>query len=213
MISLSPPFPAFDFKRIFKNKRICLIVLISLLLLPPFHATAQSSKEMAAEHLKNLEKGALLVRLPTEQYKLQALIDAGKQAEAKKAARRLKVNNRAVYTAFKGGYNYSKVYFFYSLSSDDIKNRNFRGNLLNEQLEPDPNIVPAEEHFYIAEFTVIEPIGLSALAIMDLTLNYIEKPFPYYVKEYDIIPIFKRNRLSTVRMLNNNLHYYRKKAD
>jgi hypothetical protein len=187
--------------------------LILITLLCPTLLYSQTSKEKSSEHLKNLQSGALLVRLPTAQYKLQALVDAGKTAEAKKTVRRLNIDNKAIYIAFNGGYDFSKVYFFYNLSSEDIRQRNFHGRLLNENLEPDPNILPQEENFYVAEFTVIEPIGLSALVIMDLDFNYIEKPFPYYVKEYDILPIFRRNRLSTVRMLNSNLHYYRKKTD
>jgi hypothetical protein len=175
-----------------------------ILLLIPSLAFSQT-KEIAQEHLQNLKNGALFVRLPTSQYKIKALLDRGKNKQANQVARKQHLENMGLHTAFRGAYNYSKVYFFYNLSSEAIMRGDFKGHLLNERLEPDPEIDYMGD-YYIAEFDVIETTGLSALVIKNKNFERMEKPFPYYSKKYGILPVVQRNRVDIVKDLNKSLH-------
>jgi hypothetical protein len=195
------PMPLLHSFLYLNNMRLLSIFLCFV----PLLVLGQSSKEVSVEHLQNLKNGALLVRLPTAQNKIKSLLDIGLEKQANKVAREQQLENIKVFLAFKSAYDFSKVYFFYNLSSESIQNGNFKGHLLNENLEPDPN-VDYSGPYYIAEFDVIQTTGLSALVIKDKNFNLLQKPFPYYAKQFDVFPLFRRSKLDVVKTLNKGLH-------
>ncbi|MBA3901462.1 MAG: hypothetical protein H0X62_14860 [Bacteroidetes bacterium] len=180
-------------------------LLILVFFLAPIIALGQSTEDLAQQHLRNLKNGAIFIRLPTSQNKIKAYLDAGQQKKAEKTARSQQLENIKLYLAFKSAYDFSEVYFFYNLSSKAIQSGNFKGHLLNENLEPDPEINYAGP-YYIAEFDVIQTTGLSALVIKDSNFNLLQKPFPYYAKLYNFFPLIKKNNLQVVIDLNKGLH-------
>jgi hypothetical protein len=178
---------------------------LSFFLLIPVMIFAQPSQNEVQEQLQYLKNGALFVRIPTAQNKIKALLDAGRETEATKVARSQQLENLKVYLAFKSAYDFSPVYFFYNLSSEAIKKGEFKGHLLNENLEPDSEI-DYSGNYYVAEFDVIQTTGLSALVVKDRNFNLLQKPFPYYAKTFDLLPFVRRSRLEVVKALNKGLY-------
>lgn len=172
----------------------------------PMVSFGQNKRELAHQNVLQLKEGALLVRLYTSESKINALKKLGQEKEAEEVIRNQMLENRAIYTSFSAIYDFSKVYFFYNTSSDQILKKEFKGNLLNEKLEVDSLIDIDSEHYFIAEFDFTPSTGLYALVIKDSEFEFLKKPFPYYVKRYDVLPIARRSPFDMVHILNNKLH-------
>jgi hypothetical protein len=172
-----------------------------------FHLSlfGQSKKAIAKQHAKNIKDGVLLVRLYTATYKTNALLERGKEDDAVRTQREQYYINREMYIAFKATYKFSPVYFFYNTDSEKVKKGEFEGILLNEKLYPDSSIKINPSHYYIAEMDNTPGTGLYALVVKDNNFEFLEKPFPYYVKRFNVFPYFRRNKVQMVKKLNKKL--------
>ena len=181
-------------------------VLICLLLFLPLISLGQDKRKIADQHLCNLKNGVLLIRLYTSESKIEALKKLGRNNEAEEVIRKQELENRLIYTTFKAVYDFSPIYFFYNTSSDKIKMQEYRGNLLNEELKPDSGINISEEFIYIADVDLTPGTGIYALVIKDKNFQFLNKPFPYYIKRFNLLPIFKRTLFEMVDILNKKLN-------
>lgn len=179
---------------------------IFIFLFIPLITLGQTRKEVASQNIQNLKNGALIVRLKTAENKINALKKVGREKEAEEAAKKQYLENQEIYTAFKTIYNFSPVYFFYSSSSNNILLEKYKGNLLNEKLEVDTTINVTEQYIYISEFDNTPGTGLSALVIKNKKFELLEKPFPFYVKGYDLFPVFRRHKSDMISIMNGKLH-------
>lgn len=180
--------------------------LICLLLFLPLISLAQDKRKIADQHLCNLKNGALLIRLYTSESKIEALQKLGRVKEAEEAIRKQELENRLIYTTFKAVYNFSPIYFFYNTSSDKIRMQDYRGNLLNEGLKPDSGIIISEKYIYIADLDLTPGTGLYALVVKDKDFQFLDGPFPYYIKRFNLLPVFKRTLYEMVNLLNKKLN-------
>lgn len=116
-----------------------------------------SRRIVAKDQIRNLHKGALLVRLPTSQPLIDALWQRGDTAKAEKIIDAVESNNREIVSAFNSQYSFSDVYFFYSDYSKEISNGNF-SSLMNGNFE-DVSFPKGEvfSDYFIAEFANLKP--------------------------------------------------------
>jgi hypothetical protein len=116
-----------------------------------------SKRMVAKDQIRNLHKGALLVRLPTSQPLIDALWQRGDTAKAEKIIDAVESNNREIVSAFNSQYSFSDVYFFYSDYSKEISNGNF-SSLMNANFE-DVSFPKGEvfSDYFIAEFANLKP--------------------------------------------------------
>ncbi len=163
-----------------------------------------TNRYTAAEEIRALKHGALVVRLKTNDKSIEAYRRAGKNELADKiVAERLALNQK-ISEAFRYYFKFCKVYFIYAKSTEALL-KHEPNIFLNENLKPDSSIKLTENYFLIAEYgsTVTnertdeyhysgvyntEPststASNSALVIMDTTLTQLREPFPYTAAVY-----------------------------
>ena len=180
----------------------------------------------AANHITQLKKGVLLVRLSQKTNTVNAMRKAGKTELADKIVHENWLRNQEIIAAFRGYFDFCPVYFFYSEYSTAVtKNELNNVVFLTDNLEADSSIKVSNEVFYTAEFTSIEPgsrnyaksdylnenekesinnggsgITLTALVIKDKKFKQLRKPFPYYVREFKELPIERSVKNVVIKM-------------
>ena len=163
-----------------------------------------TNQYVAAEQIKALKHGALVVRLKTNDRSVNAYRSAGKDEIADRMIAERHTQNLKIEEAFKYYFKFCKVYFIYAKNTDALLKRQ-PGIFLNEALQADTNIKLTEDYFLIAEygsFTSNERVdeyhysgvyktepsnttaSTSALVILDTSLNQLQEPFPFFVQVY-----------------------------
>lgn len=163
----------------------------------------------AGEQINQLKNGALLVRLQTKNKSISALRKNGNDKLADKIETEQKSRNMEIVSAFKAGFNFCPVYFFFSDDSQNIRERQFdKVVFLSKSLLPDTTIKFTKDHFLTAEFgTTDGDTSFGALIIKSDQLIQLKRPFPYYVRTFGSLPI-KRSAYKTVKKMNKKLHQF-----
>lgn len=212
--------------------------LILLLFLIPLFLSAQN--DLARQQIKDLKEGTLLVRLMTSENKIKALLNAGYPEKAEEAKAEQAEINKGIVKAFQENFNFCRVFFFYSSTSEEVKQLQFKGNLLGYDLTPLAVADPPVEAFFVAEFGDLQQtdekyrenetfretdsggkeaqttyygspdMGLPALLIRDRNFVQLRDPFPYYVRTYESLSPVKRTAEKSVKKLNGKLQDYYK---
>lgn len=176
----------------------------------------QSSETYSKFSIAKLKSGILLVRLKTREKGIDALLKNGQKRKAEKYRKEVYEDNLSVINAFKKNYNFSDVYFFYSSNSEDVRNKNFKGVFLNENLEKDENIVldPSKTFYMILDIGAVKIPGddetrhyanaiSRALVVKDRDFEQLYRPFPFYVGASN-----KKNINQQVDKLNDGLKFF-----
>jgi hypothetical protein len=184
-----------------------------------------SDREKAHTQIVLLKSGALIVRLKTQDRKIEAYKNSGNTKLASKLEKELYAFNNLLVQSFIKYYNFSKVYFIFPSDYSELLNANNSGYFLNNKMQKDPSIeVNFEDDFFICEYGVVydedildqnnvrtkvvtsTPRLQDALVIKDLELVQLLSPFP----------TFESIRLKTVEKsvenLNKNLHKFYNKV-
>ncbi len=175
--------------------------------------------QAASTQIRDLRKGALLVRLKTRQNTIDAFKEKGYLKMAKKVEKEQQTSNKNLMKAFREHFDFCKVYFFFSDDSDKVLGQTFTGIFLNKDLEKDVSIVSNEKHIFTAEIgslitdpSITYPDGTessptsgmseSVLVIKNHQFEQLRRPFPYYVKISD------RFLDKKIDKLNKRLHRF-----
>ena len=159
--------------------------------------THREKRAQAKEDIETLKGGVLIVRLPSQQNKietLQELLDGG-ELDAK-AEKRIKERlegtkaktesfNKSIITAFYEKYRFSDFLFILDTASVQLKNGKREELFLNKDLEIDPNLRLDDRPFYVLRFGSTQSgdgQSIEAMVLMDNQLEDLESPFPYYVR-------------------------------
>lgn len=196
-------------------------------------ASPLSPQQRAKENIIGLKAGALIVRLPSQKAKteaLQALINDTNTSET--ARRRMEAQleetiasqrefNQNMMKAFREAYNFSDVLFFFDNNMAALKDGRPDGIFLDSSLQADPNIRLENKRFFLLGFgsTSSETSdGVEAMIIMDDQLATLEKPFPFYQRLNDfpafigsILPAPNQKAKDAVRIVekfNKKLHRF-----
>ena len=147
----------------------------------PSYRKVKRSRSKA--QIQELKEGVLLVRLKTSQPKIDALRKVGFEKKASKVEQYQLEQNKAILNAFKEKYDFSKVQFFYSYNSNNIRKGTFNGIFLNENLEVDSSIIiDSSTYIYTAELANIEQDTAKFLYDYHSSVdgNFTEKRTPMY---------------------------------
>lgn len=147
--------------------------------------TARLQKNTASEHIEQLKNGVLLVRLRTQEAKVEALKEVQKVTLAEEIQKKQEAQNERIITAFDQYFDFCPVFFFYAKDSKLIKDRSFEGIIFDAKKENISNTTLENKAFYIADFGNIEEPGvvtqLEGLSIRDSSFQQLQSPFPYAV--------------------------------
>ena len=175
--------------------------------------------------IKDLSTGALVVRLKTNDRSIDAYRKSGLKELADKIIEENRVQNQKLTDAFRGFFDFCKVYFIYAKSTNALLEGK-QNIFLNDSLQLDTTIKMKEKYFLLAEYGTItsnartdeyhyngvyhtEPSAsassTSVIFISDTSLNQLREPFPFYQ------PTYLGNYSKAVDNLNRNLHraYFR----
>jgi hypothetical protein len=152
----------------------------------------------ASEHIQNLEKGTLIVRLSSKYKNIQALekalLNNDRSAKDRKRldkklhkirAKQSKANNEICYS-FDEYYKFSQFRFVYDTSMVHVLNGKSSGFFLNKNMAIDSSIsIDTNSPVYILSFgqtDASETQNLEGYIIYDYKNNIPPKPFPYFVR-------------------------------
>jgi hypothetical protein len=184
-----------------------------------------NKEKQAANQIKNLKNGVLLVRLRTQENAIKSLEKANNKAGADKIRSQQLQVNKLLTNAFQKNFTFCPVYFFYSWDTETVKNGTTSGVFLDSNLNLDSNLKLPEKPFFIAEITNVEPerqdpnnqnsgynseAAFPALVMRDSTFTQLAAPFPFFVKVRQSFPPRKRTESELVTMLDQKLQKYYK---
>jgi hypothetical protein len=217
-------------------KKKALYKFFLIFMMAPAFLLAQP--DAARQQIKDLKGGTLLVRLMTSEKKIKALQDAGYPDKAEAAKAEQAEINKGIAEAFQENFNFCRVFFFYSYASEEVKQLQFKGNLLGYDLKPVAVVDPPVVSFFVAEFGDLQQtdekyrenesfretdsggkeaqttyygspdMGLPALLIRDRNFVQLRDPFPYYVRTFESLSPVKRTAEKSVKKLNGKLQDY-----
>lgn len=167
-------------------------------------ATAQYNKDNAIQDLKALKDGMLLVRLKSSQNQIEALQKQGLDKEAEKRKNQQYLDNKEIILSFGTTFDFCPVYFFYDVDSKKITDGEFEGVVLNQNLSPvDPGELKSV--YRACEFSQTEKLGIHGLIMLDQYLLPLQKPFPYYQRQYVFFSLMKLSKAEVISRQNKRL--------
>lgn len=163
------------------------------------------------DEIQRLKNGVLLLRLQTMEPGIQALRERGMVDEADKVEENQKDFNLNLVKSLRKEYKFSRLEFFYSYHSPQVKNKELKGIFLNDSLQLDTSIkVNPDEEIFTASFRQIDrdttshfayqnfysqdpskaaevfyggpDFKFNALVLMNDQFEQLHKPFPYYTR-------------------------------
>jgi len=158
---------------------------------------------IGAWQVHQLREGALVVRLKTNKLLIDELLKNGNSGLAlEKQLEQFAINKNTMF-AYRENFNFCKLYFIYSNSSDSLLNGTRQGIFLDTNLTVDPAIVMQETFYLLAErdyaynssigFVVEDsariikergnPVKEMAVIVKNKYGHQLKNPFPYFVKE------------------------------
>lgn len=179
-----------------------------------------SNRAIATQQIRDLKNGALVLRLKTNERSIEAYRQSGRKELADKLTEENKIQNQKLVDAFRGFFDFCKVYFIYSKNTALLINGK-QNIFLNDALGLDTTIKLLENHYLLAEYGTItsnvrtdeyhyrgvyhtEPssstASTSAIFISDTSLVQLKEPFPFYQSTY------LGNYNKAVDNLSRNLH-------
>lgn len=157
--------------------------------------------DVAKAQIVSLKKGALLVRLKTNNNTINKLKQAGNSDLATQIERETFLKNKIIMYSYLLEFDFCPVYFFYSDYSDSVKHKNIRGVFLDTNLIVNPNIVCNADFYLVADnrthiynsslglvpeskaYTAVENGTTSREVVIGLKNRcfiQIHKPFPFF---------------------------------
>ena len=192
--------------------------------------------------IKQLKNGFLLVRLHTRQPLINALNANNRQEEAKQIEIEQRNKNVEIMKAFRLYFDFCPTYFFYSNDSEKIKQENTSAvTYVDSTGTRNEDIKLPNQTFYIAEFALVKKdtatfqdrpylvetengleqhnrtegggnFGFEALVFKSPQFYQLRRPFPYYSRTLQSLPIFRRSFKRVIQRANEALHYYYNKV-
>jgi hypothetical protein len=181
------------------------IIILSLLSGISSVAISQGKRDKASSDILMLKDGALLIKLKTSDNLINGLIRAGKTEQAEQAKKDQAALNSDIIKAFKEHYNFSKVYFFYSRNSAEVKRGELKGILMNYDLHTDSTF--SGKNFLTAEFSESASNGLEGFIVGDNQFNALRSPFPFMIR-LNKNGIIRRTNTEIVKELNKEFYNF-----
>lgn len=169
-----------------RTSRITYIFLSVFIVLVSINPGCKN-RELAFQHIREMKDGVAIVRLRTSVLKYDKLIEMGKKEQADKVMADQKDVNLRIVAAFKMHFTFCPVYFFYSSSSNKVREHQYEGIFLTESLEIDPKLVLSSDNVFVVDVGYIEietfNSGTEGISVMNTNFELLKKPFPYKVQD------------------------------
>jgi hypothetical protein len=154
--------------------------------------------------------GALLVRLKTNANTISKLKAAGNIDIATQVERETHLTNKIIVASYLQEFTFCPVYFFYSNSSDSVKNQKLNGIFIDTNLVVDPTIVCNANFYLIAESDKVynsslgivpeskasqaiergTPSREAPIVVKNRYFIQLHKPFPFFqIQQSNAVPI------------------------
>ncbi len=167
-----------------------------------FKKFGKRANQVAAWQIQNLKFGALVVRLQTNQRKIDAYRKIGQEKQAREVIAQTQFYNKLMIKAYEKKFDFCKVYFMYANYSDSLLKGIRKGIFIDSTLSVNPSIEMTEKFYMLAEKDhvynssigfikedtakyVTESGNTSIEAAMVLKNKYghqLKSPFPFYIK-------------------------------
>lgn len=165
-----------------------------------FEKFYKKRKAVGNWQINQLKKGALVIKLKTNQKLIDELIKKGNKEMAESKRLETFVINRSIMSAFIDKFTFCKVYFIYSHYSDSLLNGARKGIFVDTNMAVNPEIEMKEKFYLIGERDRIynssigfvpedsarivkergNPSGYDVLAVVKNKYGHqLKKPFPY----------------------------------
>ncbi|MFN3918579.1 MAG: hypothetical protein ACK4K0_12685 [Flavobacteriales bacterium] len=172
------------------------------------------NKTISAQQIYTLKTGVLLVRLKTNNNKIEAYKKTKKHKESDDLTEKTQKANKEIIQSFKTHFTFCPVYFFMSDDSENVTTLNWSAvNFIDENLLPLP-VQPQITSFFIVEFGATDTengTGMTGLIVKTPDFIQLNKPFPYFSTTVD--PMQQRvNTAPAIQKLNAKLVKYHKKV-
>ncbi len=141
-----------------RKQLICTSISILTLLFNVLYAQEEvdTPERSAAEQIQELHNGVLLVRLPTKQNSIDALMKSDRKQQAEQVRLQTRNKNLELMAAMRDEFTFCPFYFFYSYDSEHILNGQLDSvTFLGEDLNPLSNVAIGDKLFYTAEVTLV----------------------------------------------------------
>lgn len=151
-------------------------------------------KAFAEKSIVNLKEGVLVVRLKTNQRKIEALQAVANNSKLKERQRQRHQKmldntittrdamNAAIANMFLDSFSFCPVYVMYDTSTKSLSNGTNQGIFLNEKLQPDASIaLPADKPIFLVNYKKKSANFPFDVLIMRGLKERLEDPFPYYI--------------------------------
>lgn len=157
-----------------------------------------SDRLLAFEQIIALKNGALVVRIRTNDKKIELYKNAGKENLAKDLEEKYAERNMEMIKGVKESFTFCPVYFIFSEDFSKVLNGERTGIFLNENLEIDNSITLDELTYFFLDYGSVyaelisnpnsprnkevtsTPVQQSALVIKDHNMVQLLSPFPFY---------------------------------
>jgi hypothetical protein len=164
-----------------------------------------TGKNSSCEEIKTLKTGALLIRLKTSENIINGLIQRGKKEEAEKIKHEQQKENREIAEAFKSNFAFCKVYFFNSNNSIALKNGNFKGILINVDMEVDSSF--SGNNYIIGEYGKSETNKIDGFIFEDKNDQPLKSPFPFFIR-LNKSGVVERTKTEMAILVNEELNSF-----
>ena len=120
------------------------------------YPSKEERTSIAAEQIRSLQNGVLLVRLSTKQNSIDAMEQKGLSKQADVLRQKVLAENLEIASSFKTSFNFCPVYFFYSHDSKHVMNGNLDSvTFMNSELKAYEIVEFENNNYFTAEFTLL----------------------------------------------------------
>lgn len=189
------------------------VLLLILFVSTQFSFIDINPEQKAYNHIRNIKKGVVLVRLHTDDAVVAQMKKLQQHRTLRKKQAEIEKSNTEIYKALTAAYDFSEIRFFYARDSKKVSEGDYEKIFLNSDLELDPTItIPQNVPVYVLDVGDIYFDAISGhmegVVVMTNQFKALEKPFPFYVRKRSGMAIIKRTDIDIAMILNKNLQEF-----
>ncbi len=192
---------------------ILIIVFVSI----QFSFMDVNPEQKAYNHIRNIKKGVVLVRLHTDDAVVEQMRKMRQHKTLKRKLAEIEQKNKDIYKALNTAYTFGEIRFFYARNSKEVKEGKYQNIFLGSDLNIDTTItIPKNVPVYILDVGDIYFDAISGhmegVVVMNNQFKPLEKPFPFYVRKRSGMAIIERTDLDIAMLLNKNFEEFYSRA-
>lgn len=194
-------------------------------------ASINRKEKAARNHIRRLEKGILLVRLPSNRKQIRHLQEELKNLDQKlkpeayiekreqivALEKEAKIRSKRLIAAFQKAFDFCNYAFFYDYQTDTVLSSKWNSVAFKQKDKPVESIRPDQPRYILdvgESYLKRSNRSYEGMVIRDTTLKVLKSPFPSKIpntKTFGFLGI-QKNPNTMVRKLNHKLSSFRNRA-